>query len=111
MSLWASIVVAPLAFLTSLSLGYALVPLACQTQRDWPLHATSALALAMAFAGIALAWRTYRESTPAPHTARAKDDAPHARFLATVGVFVSALFALATLALWSTVWVLSPCFA
>jgi hypothetical protein len=110
MALWVSIIVAPVAFLSGLSLAYALVPLACQTQRAWPLHATSALVLALALAGIVLAWRTHREAMSASHAEGAKDDAPHAGFLATVGIFVSALSALATLALWSTVWVLSPCF-
>ena len=110
MALWVSIIVAPVAFLSGLSLAYALVPLACQTQRAWPLHATSALVLALALAGIVLAWRTHREARAAAHGEGAKDGVPHARFLATIGIFVSALFALATLALWSTVWVLSPCF-
>lgn len=114
MAHWASIIFAPLAYLANLSLAYALVPLACRTQRVLPLHVGNAIALALTLVGLGLAWHARRRSIAAErHPLReavAKDDVARERFLSTIGIWVSALFALATLAQWSAQWVLSPCY-
>ena len=59
---WASIIVAPVVFLTNLSLIYALVPVACQTQHAWPLHVSNAISLAFAILASLLAWRAMRKT-------------------------------------------------
>jgi hypothetical protein len=114
MAHWASIIFAPLVYLTYLSLGYALVPLACDTQRNLSLHLTSGIALALTLGALVLAWRERRRSVAGQHhplgETVAKDDISGGVFLATVGIFVSALFALATAAQWGAQWLLSPCY-
>jgi hypothetical protein len=109
MAQWLSIVVAPLVFLANLSLAYALVPLACQTQRTAPLHATSAVALAIVVAAALLAWRALRTSDASAGTAR--DDFADRQFLSCIGAWVSTLAALAIVLQWAAQAVLSPCIA
>jgi hypothetical protein len=105
---WASIIVAPLVFLTNLSLVYALVPVACQSQQTWPLHLSNAVSLVFAITASLLAWRAMRR-TDVPR--RVPDDhVPHTPFLSHVGIWVSALAALAIALQWSTQLLLSPCY-
>ena len=105
---WASIIVAPLVFLTNLSLVYALVPLACQSQQTWPLHLSNAISLVFALVASLLAWRAMRR-TEAPRGMR-RDEVGHTPFLSHIGVWVSALTALAIALQWSTQLLLSPCY-
>jgi len=105
---WASIIVAPVVFLTNLSLIYALVLVACQTQHAWPLHVSNAISLAFSILASLLAWRAMRKSEPAKRVT--KDDAAHTPFLLHVGMWVSALMALAISLQWSTQLLLSPCY-
>jgi hypothetical protein len=105
---WASIVIAPLVYLGNLSIAYALVPVACDTQRTLPLHRANGITLGLVLAAVALAWHVRRASSR-PQTAR--DDAPDRnRFLSTIGLCVSSLLVLAVVAQWSAQWILSPCF-
>jgi hypothetical protein len=105
---WASIVIAPVVYLANLSLAYALVPLACDTQHDLPVHLANAVTFALMLAALALAWHARRASPRAPGTA--EDDVDRNHFLATIGLSVSALLVLAVAAQWSAQWILSPCF-
>jgi hypothetical protein len=102
-ALWASIIVAPLVFLGSLSLAYALVPFACKLQSGLALDVTLGAALAFTLAALVSAWRARGEAT-----ARRNDVD---RLLATVGISVSALSALAIAAQWGARWMLMPCLA
>ena len=101
---WAGLVVAPLAFLMLISAAYALVPWACATQQHWVLHAGSAIALvAIAAVGIG-GWQRYggiRGQTSGTVGTQS--------LLAALSLGVSALSALATIALWLTAFALSPC--
>ena len=109
MAQWLSIIVSPLVFLANLSLAYALVPLACQTQRMAPLHATSAVALAIVLAAALFAWRAVRTSDASAGTAQ--DVSAARQFLSCIGAWVSTLAAIAIVLQWAAQAVLSPCIA
>ena len=106
---WASIVIAPVVYLTNLSVAYALVPLACDTQHDLPVHLANGITFVLMLVALALAWRT-RQANPRP-PGTADDDVDRNRFLSTIGLCVSALLVLGVAGQWSAQWVLSPCFA
>ena len=105
---WASIVVAPLVFLANLSLAYALVPLACATQRSTLLHLSNGVALVLVLTATLLAWHALRSPTPkgAP-----RETVARMTFLSHLGIWISALAALAVVLQWSAQWWLDPCFA
>ena len=101
---WAGLVVAPLAFLSLISAAYALVPWACATQQRWVLHAGSATTLvAIAAVGIG-GWQLYDGIG-----GRTSGIVGTQRLLAALSLGVSALSALATIALWLTAFAISPC--
>jgi len=108
MSVWPGLFVAPLLFLTSLAVGYALVPLACDTQHPVVLHVATGLAFVLgalitAYEGIAWrrAGRDRRED--------AGDVGTQHHFLAGVATLLAALSTLALGAQWFAQAVLSPC--
>ena len=105
---WASIVVAPIVYLANLSIAYALVPLACDTQHDLPVHLANGLTFMLLLAALALAWRA-RIASPRP-PAIADDETSRDRFLSTIGVCLCSLLLLAVAGQWSAQWMLSPCF-
>ena len=108
MRVWPSLYFPPLAFLILQSLNYALEPWACENQQRLPMHVSAAVCLVIALACAALAWRGWEtvggsmpdeEATPEART----------RFFAVVGLMVSALSALAILALWAVQLAVPPC--
>lgn len=109
MALWASIVASPLVFLANLSLVYALVPVACASQRDTALHVSNGIALVLTLGALAFACQALHKSA-LPERA-ATDTAGLGQFLSRVGIWVSALMALAIVLQWSTQWLLTPCIA
>jgi hypothetical protein len=108
MRLWFPILVPPLAMLAQLSVNYALVALECQHQQRLPVHVVAAVALVIAFAGIAIGQRHWKRAGAAP-PADGGDLRSRTRFLAIVGVFVSALMALAIAAQWLMAAFIPPC--
>ena len=108
MKLWFPILVPPLAVLAQLSAGYALVALECQQQQRLPVHLVAAVALLVALAGAAIAWSRWREAGVAP-PADSGDPTSRTRFLAIVGLAVSAVMALAVAAQWLTTAFITPC--
>ena len=104
---WASVIACPVVFLTNLSLVYALVPLACQTERLLPLNVSNGVSLGFAVIMSLLAWRAVRKVRVAGRTA--EDDEPSRSFLLRAGAWISALCALGIALQWSAQWVLSPC--
>lgn len=105
---WASIVVAPLVFLANLSLAYAFVPLACATQRSTLLHLSHGIALVLVLAATLLAWLALRSPTP---KGVPRETAARMTFLSELGIWISALAALAVALQWSAQWWLDPCLA
>jgi hypothetical protein len=106
-ALWTGLLLAPTAFLISLELGYALVPMACRTGHTLPLHLVHLACLLLAVAGILVARgnRGLSDVTGADgnnHTARV-------RFMGQLGVAIGLLFVLVILSQAAPGFVLSPC--
>ena len=108
MRLWMPIIVPPLTVLAQVSAGYAIVPYACEHQRHFPIHLVSAISLAVALAGVVLAWSAWRAAG-----LQSPDDGAEAvsrmRLLAVMGLAMSALMALAAAAQWMTIGFVPPC--
>jgi uncharacterized membrane protein (DUF4010 family) len=107
-ALWAGLLLAPAAFLVNLELGYLLVRPSCPRDDALPIHAVHALTLALALAGLAIAWRCWKtEGTRWPDD----EGGPPARtqFMAGLGVALSLLLALTLVAQWIPTFVLDPC--
>jgi hypothetical protein len=98
----------PVVFLALIAVAYALVPWACETQRRVPLHLLSLVALAVAAGCVVLAWRNWRSLGTDP----AYDESEitvWVRFLAALGLALSGLITVGTIALWTTQFILPPC--
>ena len=108
MRLWMPIIVPPLAVLTQVAAGYAIVPYACEYQHRFPVHLVSALSFSVALIGMAFAWSAWRDAG-----LRAPDDGAEAasreRMLAAIGLAMSGLMALAAAAQWMTIGFVPPC--
>ena len=108
MKAWFPILVPPLAALAQQSTSYALVALECTQQQRMPVHAVAVVALLVALTGVAIAWRNWRAAAVASPqdsgTARSRE-----RFLAIMGLSISALMALVMAAMWITLGFLVPC--
>ena len=105
---WFPILVPPLAALVQQSASYALVAAECAQQQRLPVHLVTALGLAVALTGAAIAWRQWRAvGVAAPRDSG--DAVSRTRFLAIVGVSISGLMALAIAAQWLTTAFISPC--
>ena len=108
MRLWIAIIIAPLVGLAQLTVNYALVDLECVTQRRFPVHVVSGVSLAIAIAGILLAWQAWRAAGVEPPDDGATA-ASNVRFLAAVGMALSALVALTIGAQWIATAFVAPC--
>jgi hypothetical protein len=108
MRLWFPIIVPPLVVLAQQSANYALVAMECHNQQRLPVHIVTLVALLIALAGVAIAWGRWR-SAGASAPEASGDQLSRTRFLAIVGVSVSALMALAIVAQWLTTAFVTPC--
>lgn len=108
MRLWIPILITPLIALLQISANYALVPLACEKQQHAPIHWVAAISLLAVAAGVWMAWSVWREAgvhSPGDWG----DPLSRRRFLAVVGLSVSALMALTIVAQWLTAAFVPPC--
>ena len=108
---WIAIVVAPAVALATQSTLYSMVTPSCSTQTRLQLHLAAAVALAIV---VVLGIVAFGESSlhRGEPTSTDSDEARHPvprRFLADVATAVAGLAALVILAMWFTLWVLSPC--
>jgi uncharacterized protein YacL len=106
-ALWTGLLLAPVAFLVNLELGYALVRHACRTDSLLAVHAVHLGCLLLALVGVLIAYRTRRS---ADELVSAGDErAVRTRFMGGLGVTVGLLFAFVILSQWVPGFVLSPC--
>lgn len=107
-ALWTGLLLAPVAVLANIEIAYALVPGACASRSVVSLHLVHAATMLLVLGGGLTAWRCWREvglgwaDGPGDRVART-------RFLAGLGVLVSALSVLLILAQWIPVMILDPC--
>ena len=102
---WLAIVGAPLALLSSISAGYALVPWACAHQRHGVLDAVIVIALVGTLLAVALEATRLRRGGAARDLPMAARDT----LLSQIGVGVGVLCALALIAQWVTRLAIAPC--
>ena len=107
-ALWAGVLAGPLALLTQLEVNYALVHWACAAGREWALHVVALLALVASVAGGMLSWRNWRLAG-ASWDDEGAGVIPRSRFMAVVGVMISALSVLVVVAQWIPIFVYGPC--
>ncbi len=107
-ALWTGLLLAPVAFLGSLEFGYLLVHRSCLGDSLLPVHAVHAAFLLLALAGSFVAWRSWRADGVERQSSADGQVARH-RFLAGLGVMMSALFVLSLIALWIPSFALHPC--
>lgn len=106
--LWLSVLAPPLAALTQLQTNYALVLWACGRGQTWALHLVALLALAVAVGCGLLGWRNWNRAGAVWEDGGA-GPLPRSRFMAVVGMLVSAHSALVIVAQWIAVFVYNPC--
>lgn len=90
--LWFALLAPPLTFLAQLEVNYAMVSSLCERGYRWPLTLVTLVAIVVCLAAGVVAWRAWRATdgpwpdyvTPAP--------SPRSRFMAALGMLVSALF-------------------
>jgi hypothetical protein len=99
---------APIATLVQLQTNYALVLWACGAGREWALHLVALIALLISIAGGLLSWRNWRRAGAVWETEGA-GVLPRSRFMALVGVLISALITLVVIAQWIPIFIYEPC--
>jgi hypothetical protein len=106
--LWVGLLLAPIAFLINLEVAYALVPTACSSRNELPVHLTHVACLLLTLYGLLTAWRSW-QLTGAIWPGEAGDPLARSRFMAGTGMLVSAMFLLVIMAQWIPTLVLDPC--
>jgi TRAP-type C4-dicarboxylate transport system permease small subunit len=101
--LWAGMLTAPLAFLVHLSVNYALVTQLCQSTHKLASHLVTVLFVLISAAGGLISWRNW-ETAGRKWPGEEATVPERSRFMAVVGLLVSALVVLAL------VWQLVPQF-
>src|SRR4051812_28868041 len=107
-SLWAGVLTAPMAMLIELQTNYALVLWACEVRREWALHLVMLLALLTTLAGGLLSLRNWRRAGGVFEDEGA-GVLPRSRFMALVGILISALITLVIIAQWIAIFLYGPC--
>jgi hypothetical protein len=106
--LWLNLLGAPFLFLCHLLVGYSLVPWACAAGKRWVLQLNGILFLAVLAALGVFCWREIRSAGTDTEPNVAVPLARH-RQLAILGLMLTALFFLATLAQFIATLIIDPC--
>lgn len=107
-ALWTANLLGPIAALAGLEIAYIFADRACKTGDMLPVHLTwLASLLAAAFAG-RLGWREWRR-WGGGHAGEDTGLGGRSRFLALLGMLLSAVTALVIAAQWSAAFVFHPC--
>ncbi len=107
-ALWVGLLLAPIAFLVNLEVAYALVPTACSSHYELPVHLVHLACLLLTLYGLLTAWRSWK-ALGATWPSEAGDPLARSRFLAGTGLLASAMFVLVILAQWIPSLMLDPC--
>lgn len=99
---------APLAFLTQLTVNYAVVPRACSSGHAYAPHLVTILFLLIALAGGFVAWRNWRDAGQV-ESGEGGGRVERSRFLAVMGLLLSGLITLVFIAQWIPQFLISPC--
>ncbi|MCU1385905.1 MAG: uncharacterized protein JWL71_4602 [Acidobacteria bacterium] len=106
--LWTGILAGPIAWALDLSISYAIVKWICSSRRELVLHAITPAALLIVAVGAAASLMALQHSAGGEPT-DGPDPRQRARFMAILGLTMSALFALTILANAIPRWVLDAC--
>jgi hypothetical protein len=107
-ALWLGVLVPPLAYLFNHLIAYVMVSWSCATQVRATQHLVPLVALVITLAAGTLAWRNWnRAGREWPGSGAGV--IPRSRFLAMLGMLMSAFFSLLILAQWLPVFILPPC--
>ncbi|SFU84194.1 hypothetical protein [Halomonas korlensis] len=106
--LWSGWVIGPAAWALHLLGSYLLVPKACEAETVWLLHAVTLVTLMLGLAGVVVAWRQWtRAGRRWPGSG--DDGTSNIRFMAVMGLLISALSSLLIVAEGVPSFFLSPC--
>jgi len=107
--LWVGVLMSPIVWLIQFQLRYSLVEWVCGQQNRLVLHIISLLFLAIIAGGGILSWRTWVAEGKAFPTD--ETSGPHERnlFLSLLGVLMSSMFALVTIAQAIAEFMVDPC--
>jgi len=98
LALWTGILAGPTALAADQLTSYALVKWACTTQRQDVLHLIPLVALAITAGGAGVAWQALRHTQEQLPTDGGRPQ-QRARFMAILGLTVTAFFAMSIVAL------------
>jgi hypothetical protein len=107
-ALWTGVLLPPIVLLIDLEVAYALVPAACARRNSFPVHLSHLVGLALVlFAGITAlrCWKALGSTWPAEEG----DSVASSRFLAGLGLVLSAFSGLVIVAMWIPSFMLDPC--
>lgn len=106
--LWVGVLTAPLAFLTHLEINYALVTRLCQSAHKISMHLVTLLFLLISAAGGFIALRNWRE-VGSKWPGEDGSVTERSRFMAVVGLLISAIIVLALIWQWIPQFIFDPC--
>ncbi len=106
---WYGVLIPPLAMLTNLSLGFALVAWSCAAHHRVLLHVEIALLVVISLSGGFVAHREWKRFGGGGEADDTGGPAARARFLGALGMGSSALFTLILLGQWLANAYLAPC--
>lgn len=106
--LWAGLLVAPMAFLFNLQANYTLTQKLCPEERISLLHIVTLIFLLMAALGGLIAWRSWKRAGSI-WPDESEERIVRNRFMAIVGLMISALCLLGIIAQWIPQLIFSPC--
>jgi hypothetical protein len=107
-ALWIGVLGSAVIWLIQMQTSYSLLVWICSIQRNWPLHVISAFfGIVAAIPGL-IAWREWREAAAAA-TERRSTGAGRRRFMAMLGLMLTAIFLLLIIAQAIPSFFFNPC--
>ena len=109
-SLWLGVLLPPISWALQHQIGYSLIRFACEHRWASVMHHVLAwLFVAAALAGGALAWRDWKLVGGGWPVGTEPGIEARSRFMAVLGMMLSALFALLIIGQWSASLFIDPC--